>query len=320
VTEQKDLTRKDELPDELLYLCVFSSDGHAMKRRTFLGISAVSLGTLASLRNTTFELEVSSFKIPLKGLPKDFDSYRIGYISDLHLGNFVPLDWIAHCFDALTKLQPDLIIVGGDLVDAPKGTAHRLRKWKSKHSPNTDIARQLYYNVSTIMAKQRPKDGVIAVVGNHDNWFPASIWQQPLRERGVTLLVNQKHVIQRGTSTLSIYGTDDYLTGSPRIPLDSSENVQIVVSHNPDLIGELFQSATHTPLFELALCGHTHGGQVCLPAIGSLTYNVKHTQLAKGLSRQGETAIFTSRGVGVVELPVRVNCPAEVSILELTCP
>jgi hypothetical protein len=290
-----------------------------MKRRAFLAASVLSASAYAGIRTTTFDLQCSTIKVYCKRLPKEFDNYRIGFISDLHLGAFIPIDWIANCLETLAREQPDVLIIGGDLVDAPKGTAYRIRRLtgssEDSGSTLTDPAK-LYTNLARLLQSFTPKDGIIAVLGNHDHWFPPEVWQPSLGTLGIKLLVNQTVSIPRGSAMLNIFGVDDYLTGLPKLPSRQSEDLHILVSHNPDLVGELLEGNFENPPFDLALCGHTHGGQVRLPFIGSLTYNVKHRSLANGFV-SGDPNVFTSRGVGVVELPFRINCPAEVSVVEL---
>ena len=66
----------------------------------------------------------------------------------------------------------------------------------------------------------------------------------------------------------------------------------------------------------LVLSGHTHGGQVVLPGIGSLA--ARRFPIVSGIGRQGRTSIFVSRGVGTVYVPIRINCPPEVALVTLT--
>jgi predicted MPP superfamily phosphohydrolase len=69
--------------------------------------------------------------------------------------------------------------------------------------------------------------------------------------------------------------------------------------------------------YDLAICGHTHGGQIQLPLLGALTYHLENPDLGEGLVWRGEQAVYVSRGIGVVEVPFRVLCRPEVSLLTL---
>jgi uncharacterized protein len=306
-----------------------------MHRRTFLAgsaISTLSATALLATKSTTFELQTDSIKIVCNRLPQEFSGYRIGFISDLHLGDFIPLEWIEHCLSSLIEMKPDLLIVGGDLVDAPKGSAYKTKSLYSRRFRSSNTTRPneladalaLYNQLAALLQSFSPRDGIAVVLGNHDHWFPSLVWQEAIRSKGACLLVNEWHTVVRGTARLNFYGIDDYLTGIPLLPsqVNGSSNVvqdlHVLVSHNPDLVGQLMV-LPHTPnRFDLALCGHTHGGQINLPIVGAPTYNVHYTQLAKGLATFPEHSVFTSRGVGVVEIPVRINCPAEVTLIELT--
>ena len=84
----------------------------------------------------------------------------------------------------------------------------------------------------------------------------------------------------------------------------------ILLAHDPRRLTEA--AALRVPL---VLSGHTHGGQVVLPGVGALA--AQKFPVASGLARRGETTMFVSRGIGTVYVPIRVNCPPEVSVLTL---
>ena len=132
------------------------------------------------------------------------------------------------------------------------------------------------------------------------------------------MLINRSVTFKRNLETFRIIGTDDYWTGIPRFaaaPKRESEN-RVLISHNPDYVSFLLENTACE--FDLALSGHTHGGQIKLPIIGALGYNVTDARFGEGLVHHKRGEVFTTRGLGVVEIPVRINCPPEVSILTLT--
>jgi predicted MPP superfamily phosphohydrolase len=95
----------------------------------------------------------------------------------------------------------------------------------------------------------------------------------------------------------------------------NEKSIKICLAHNPDYFVELQKKSPVK--FDLSLAGHTHGGQIKLPIWGSLIYNVENRQFAEGLVETNQSSYYTSRGIGVVEIPHRINCPAEVCIFTL---
>jgi hypothetical protein len=136
----------------------------------------------------------------------------------------------------------------------------------------------------------------------------------------VDLLINKERIISRKDQTLRIFGVDDFLTGLPTGPphdeLRRGRDIRLIVSHNPDYISALlsFRPDYH---FDLALCGHTHGGQICLPYVGAVMRQIRDPRFIAGMVRLGEKIVYTSRGLGVVGLPIRIDCPPEVTVFTL---
>ena len=96
---------------------------------------------------------------------------------------------------------------------------------------------------------------------------------------------------------------------------DAIEKCSNILKDNPDYIPAILDNPGAK--FSLALCGHTHGGQIVLPALGPIAAQVVDRRFVSGMTQIGERQIYTSRGLGVVGLPFRLNCPPEVTILNL---
>jgi predicted MPP superfamily phosphohydrolase len=118
---------------------------------------------------------------------------------------------------------------------------------------------------------------------------------------------------------LCLAGVDDLAHGQPSLeslPHPSERDFTILLAHNPDQ-AELARRALDS--IDLMLCGHTHGGQVRLPGIGAILSSVEHRDLYdEGLRRRPWTQVYTSRGIGMVHVPVRFLSRPEVAVLELT--
>lgn len=140
-----------------------------------------------------------------------------------------------------------------------------------------------------------------------------------MSKAGIQVLLNTVFPVERQGKRLLVLGSDDYWTGIPSTSAmpDKKEpgQVRIVLSHNPDYLSHLLEKTRFE--FDLGLSGHTHGGQIKLPLIGALHYNIKDQRFAEGLFSHPRAVTYTSRGIGVVGLPIRINCPPEVNVFTL---
>ena len=157
---------------------------------------------------------------------------------------------------------------------------------------------------------------MIAVLGNHDHWNGAEIVAGALSERGIRVLRNQNYVIERESSKLWIAGIDDALEGRADLPRTlagvPAQEATILLAHEPDFA----DYAAGFPV-DLQLSGHSHGGQVRIPGIGPIVLPAMARKYHTGLNRVGRMQVYTSCGIGVINPPVRLNCPPEVTLITL---
>jgi predicted MPP superfamily phosphohydrolase len=110
---------------------------------------------------------------------------------------------------------------------------------------------------------------------------------------------------------------DDVWEGSPRLGLVAPQlpegDAAILLAHEPDFA----DSSAGTGKFDLQLSGHTHGGQVVLPFFGPPVLPHLGSKYPSGLYRIGDMYQYTNRGVGMAKLPIRINCPPEITIFQL---
>jgi len=294
-----------------------------LSRRQFLksGITALGAAGIGTwLIDSSYALEMYSVKVPVEDLPADFDGYRVGFLSDFHLGPFVLEEWIEDAIRKIASQDLDLLVLGGDYQGIPDSITSKLfgdyRNKTYAHLCQEDCAERIFSDLIKLLSLVRPKDGIIAVYGNHDRRSSPDICSRTFSQRqDLFLLENSTHVIRRGSCHIEIAGVADYLSGFPKLPSVEFPNSSLLISHNPDFVSSLLESS-RSP-FGLALCGHTHGGQIKLPALGALTYNINDLRFAEGLVRHGGSFVYTSRGIGMVEIPFRINCPAEATIFIL---
>lgn len=293
-------------------------------RRQFLFTSA-SIGILGVpslyLGDTTEELVLELVEVPIRGLPSEFEGYKIGFLTDIHYGVCVSLRLIEQGLELLRRGGMELLLLGGDYVWVPESKVARgvraLRSPQFSSLPPVEASRAIFESLSVLLARFTPRDGTWGVYGNHDRWTHPTACQEIFQKHAIPLLKNEAITIEKGGKTLELVGVDDYWTGIPKIPPPSPEaSVRILLAHNPDYPAELEKRGDFP--FDLALSGHTHGGQIRVPGIDlAPVCNIYHRRFTEGLVPCGDGFVYTSSGLGVVEIPYRLFCPAEVTLLSL---
>ena len=260
-------------------------------------------------------------KLTVSNLPPAFKGYRIGYLTDLHLGLWVPQSWITNAIETLLREEVDILLLGGDYIfvtDNPLWeTTGCIRNTKYLDISRAEMAKRAFSDVCEIIARYSFRDGIVGVVGNHENWNSIDLFMTAARAHpSLRILINESHRITRGDSSIEILGVDDFLTGFPiKPPPRATESTRILLTHNPDYVAMLLEEENNS--FDLALCGHTHGGQVRVPGLMGVVIPVQDPRFMSGLTDIGIGYVYTSRGLGVVGLPIRVNCPPEITVIEL---
>jgi hypothetical protein len=238
---------------------------------------------------------VRPVELAFPDLPPAFDGYRLLLLTDLHLDGLEPLT------DALIAQvqghEVDLCLMGGDVR-------------MEMYGPMAPALRQL----RRLIGQVRAADGVFGVLGNHD-----CIEMLPEFETsGVTMLVNEARALRRGEATLWLVGVDDpHYYRCHDLPLAFREvptgAFSVFLAHSPEAYREAVAHGAR-----LYLCGHTHGGQICLPRIGPVfTHSSAPRFTAAGRWDYRGMVGYTSRGAGASGIPVRFGCPGEVPLITL---
>ncbi len=264
-----------------------------MRLRASLATGAAVGAALAAAHMVanTYRFTVERIRCRLRGLET---GVRIVFFCDLHYGPFIRKGSIAAWVEAALAERPDLVIVGGDLVDG----------WAGE-----DVEPLLHE-----LCRLRAPLGAFATWGNHDyiRFGDLSGFGQRLEQIGITVLENRGTLIR---DDLFLAGLDDVGEGEPDLTAALTGRPAgvpcLLVAHNPEALSSV------PPDVELTLCGHTHGGQINVPGIGPLVKASDYTQrLLRGWSRQPALG-YVSRGLGVSLVPLRLNCPPELTVLEL---
>jgi len=256
-------------------------------------------------------LQLKRVQIPLRRLPSSLEGFRIVYLSDFHLYPHTTIEFIQEAVDMANDLKPDLVALGGDFVTARRSSSPGEVDEMSELAP--------------VLARINARHGVFAVLGNHDHWRGdlrrepgvENTVRQGLEKSGIPVLVNSGVTLKIGRQKIYLAGVDDgwvRLNDLPRALEKHPGGVTtIVLMHAPDFADE-FQKDER---IDLQLSGHSHGGQVRFPLIGSPFCPPYGKKYDMGRYRVGNMWLYTSVGLGVTA-PIRFNCRPEVTEITLT--
>lgn len=213
---------------------------------------------------------------------------KIAHLSDLHTKGVGRIE--NKVFEILAAEKPDLIVITGDTYDSPETSK----------------------KFAEVLSRLKAPLGVYDVKGNWENWTPIKNERETYESAGIRLLVNQTEEAAPG---VWVTGFDDPWTGHPhpdaRFNAIPRGDYKIALFHSPMGFESLAGSV------DLALAGHTHGGQVAFPLIGPLWLPKGCGPYLKGWFEKDGSKMYVSRGVGTSMIPVRLLSRPEVAIITL---
>jgi len=252
-------------------------------------------GMLARGERNALSPVVRNLVFDFENLPEEFDGFRILHLSDIHAdGLFGLAETIA---DLIRDIEVDLCVLTGDYRFEIHGPCH-----------------SVYYNMEKILPAVNSKRGIVGVLGNHD--FAEEVPE--LERMGIKMLINESLELRSGMSSIWLVGLDDpHYYGCDDLPAALSEvpddAFKLLLVHTPEMLDDAAAAD-----IDLYLCGHTHGGQICLPLIGPVLVNAScPRKYTRGVWNYKGVQGFTSAGIGSSGVAVRFNCPPEVAVLEL---
>ncbi len=257
----------------------------------FAGSWPSRLGILTGYQG---EIRVTYYRISVKNFPAAKQPLHFVFASDFHMGPTTHAQHIKNALQKIRALQPDILLLGGDFVYL--------------EAKNIDAFVELLdTQIPTTVDK-------FAVPGNHDNHLDANYISDVLQKHGVRMLTNKWHCLSPPYDFISLHGLDDWLSGEPDVSsaFENSAAIKIVLMHSPSNYLDLQDID-----FDLAFCGHTHGGQIAF-ADGS-PLRAGSGPLSRlynfGLFRPDvhlQKTLIVSRGVGFGSLPFRINSRPEI--------
>lgn len=276
------------------------SECHQPARRRFLAASVVlatgGLTAMAGVEASTGTDLVRTRSVRLPAPPGVIpgQELRISLLSDLHAGFYLPQEHLSQALAQVRAFAPDAVFFAGDLVEYELTSLHETRAFLESL---VDLA------------------PVYSVLGNHDCYRDSDAVARHQRELGVRVLRGEAVELEGRWGRVHLCGLPDLK--EKRFSHEALKNVPdpataLLLAHNPNTV--LGLPAPLVPW--LAFSGHTHGGQLCLPGVGPLV-NQADRRFLPGLSVVEGRRVLLTPGLGYSGLPVRLNCPPEVTNLSL---
>ncbi len=261
----------------------------------FVGFSGVT-STYLYLNDESDMLAVEQITLPIKNLHPALEGFKIVQLSDIHLIPYTKPPFVKKAVEISNGLQPDITVLTGDYV------------WH-------DV--EAMFALTPLIARLNARYGVFSILGNHDLWTNVDIIRQGLAEARIPLLLNQGVPVTVGEATLWLAGLDDGWAGQPdlnaALAKAPGEATIVLLYHEPDLADEVVRDGR----VHVQLSGHSHGGQIRLERFGAPLLPHLGRKYDMGLYKLDEMWLYTNRGLGATSIPIRYNCPPEITEITL---
>jgi predicted MPP superfamily phosphohydrolase len=278
-----------------------------LTRRQFLGLSGLSvLGLgLYACEIARHEIDIVHRTIVIPRLPETFKGFRIVQISDFHYKEYTEAFFIKLVIHEVNALKPDLVVLTGDFISYSPAGPDKSIPW----------AYECGELLTRIECRQR-----YAVLGNHDCVVDGAAVTDAMTTHGIAMLNNEAVPLERNGKRIWLAGVRDALAGHPgpdfgkAIPKTAQADGEpvILLAHEPDIAPTAAKYNV-----DLMLSGHTHGGQVRIPFLPPMMLPPLGRNYVEGAFQVGPMQLYVNRGIGSVGLPVRFNCPPEITVITL---
>ena len=242
--------------------------------------------------NEILRLQITERALELPRLPSALDGLSIVQLSDLHFTGRIGKTYFREVVRVSNELEPDLIAITGDVLDSP----------------------DCFDWLGDTLGQLRARHGVYFILGNHDLRVDSSRLRQTLAQMGLVDLGGQWRRIEINGQHVSLCGNERpwFKHAGDRKRTPGKDGLCIALAHSPDQLGWARRRE-----IDLMLSGHTHGGQIHLPALGALfSPSARGVRYLAGVYDVPPTVLHISRGISS-DIPVRWRCPPEVVRLEL---
>ena len=238
-------------------------------------------------------------------MPQGLRGKRLLFATDFHYGPWMGDKAMGRIVESMAGQGADLIVLGGDLAEGIQAQ----ERFCQRHLP-----------------RLRAPMGVFCVPGNNDyeavkGNYP--LWERMLGDGGTVLLCNRRAYLRVPGGRLVLSGLDESKYGRPdgrvvRQPLEAGD-VHLVITHSPWALAQVMDPACRV---DMALCGHTHGGQIALGGACAWAMGYRRARGRPYFYLTGDhatrgTRVLVSNGIGCSLLPVRVGAPAQIHVITL---
>jgi predicted MPP superfamily phosphohydrolase len=275
-------------------------------RRQFISAAAIA-GTAIIAGDATFlapnhpRMVRQDFFLPR--WPERMNGFTVAVLSDFHYDPHFSVHPLHAAIPVVISLRPDLIVLPGDFVSVPL--------------LGDDAEGALAAEpCARVLSQLSAPHGLWAVMGNHDEGTDHRFVTRALEAENIHVLANQSQAIEADGARFWLAGVNDVLSRSAdlsktlrRVP--ANEPV-ILLAHEPDFADE----ASGYPV-DLQISGHSHGGQIRLPLLPPLYLPKLAKKYIWGRYQVGPLSLYTTAGIGTVGVPMRLNCPPEITLLTL---
>jgi uncharacterized protein len=274
----------------------------ATSSRAFAVLAAAGAGAAAWGLFESQWVECGEVEVAVASLPAALDGLSVLHVSDLHAGTpSLNMRAFRKAVDYGVECDPDLVALTGDIVSHPRAIGPVVRE----------------------LERLRPPLGIVAVLGNHDvgasnDPFSRGAIVDDWGDAPVTLLRGETHTIEARGARIEVGGLDAEEWLASRTPpsgelFRDGADLRLLLAHFPEAAERLAPDSA-----DLVLCGHLHGGQICLPTPwGKLRLAHGVHRFREGIYRDGATTVVVTRGLGTTLVPFRVAARPEVRLLRL---
>ena len=264
-----------------------------------IGFGSVAWGASVGSRR----VRVDSVTLPLRSSTPDHHRLRIAHVTDLHIGPLMRPPRLREYVHRINDLAPDFIAITGDIFDFDPAFVEE---------------------GCGELAALRAAHGVFAVLGNHDVYTGAETVAAGIASHtAIRLLRNEWVQVDDTGSPLVFAGIEDTGDGWAERSADNAELERlwrevpegvpcVLLSHRPSYFGHAARVG-----FSLVLAGHTHGGQVAMPLAHQQNASRLIAHQTRGVFHHGSSTLYVNRGLGMAGLPLRINCPREIALIQI---